>query len=102
MDDKHVREEIQSRYGQDEARYRVLEMGQLVIGWADERKKKRVEEGGWGSYMPRMHSENPSRTVPSHPSSAKGSIHDWGEGGCKVQGGPGTCGGEDDTGVGRK
>jgi len=25
VDDKHVREEIQSRYGQDEARYRVLE-----------------------------------------------------------------------------
>ena len=27
MDDKHVREEIQSRYGQGEARYRVLETG---------------------------------------------------------------------------
>ena len=27
MNDKHVREEIQSRYGQGEARYRVLETG---------------------------------------------------------------------------
>jgi len=63
-------------------------------------RRNEWKKGTWGSHILQTRGENPSRTAPSHPSSTKGSIHDWGKGGCNVQGGPGTCEGR--GGYGRR